>query len=81
MYYIILCYITFDISYFIENCANRAPKSTHYEPNVAPKSSQNGPQNVSKKDPSKGPRLRRPKHCKTAAGSPKMRNPPRLGSS
>ena len=37
MYYIILCYITFDISYFIENCANRAPKSTHYEPNCGSK--------------------------------------------
>ena len=74
IYYINLCYVIFYVSYFIKmikTCVNRAPKSTQNEPKMAAKSSQNGAQTVSKKQPSKGPRLRKQKHCKTAAGSSK----------
>ena len=49
IYHMFLGYITFGILYVIEVCVNRAPKSTQNEPKMAPKSSQHGPQNVSKR--------------------------------
>ena len=67
------CYIT---SKFTSMELRNLPKM---DPKMAPKSSQNGPQDGPKMPPSKRPLLTRPKHCKTAVGSPKMCNPPRLG--
>ena len=77
LYYIILYCIILQYNNILHRCfvSREVQNLPKMDPKMAPKSSQNGPQNGPKMPPSKRPLLTRPKHCKTAAGSPKMCNP------